>query len=80
MAADAEYRLAPEAEETVGSIFETARRAGGFGNGRYARNLFEQAVGRHALRLADAEPGALDHDALTTLTAADILAAASLLR
>jgi stage V sporulation protein K len=80
MAADAEYALAADAETAVAAIFETARRAGGFGNGRYARNLFEQAVGRHALRLADADPAALDHAALTTLTADDIAAAASLLR
>lgn len=41
-----------------------------FGNGRLVRNLVEQIVGRHALRLADDQD--ITDDELTTITAADV--------
>ena len=79
MATDAEYSIAPEADEVLRAILAEARRDPGFGNGRFVRNLFEQAIGRHAVRLAAGEddPG---HDDLTTITAADLASAAALLR
>ena len=56
------------------------RRTEGFGNARFSRNLFEQAINRHALRLAEGTPiGTLDRTSLTTLEPADFLEAARLL-
>ncbi len=79
MADQAEYSIAPDAEPTLVAILDEARTRPGFGNGRFVRNLFEQAVGRHAVRLARAD-GELDRDALTTLTSDDLAAAAELVR
>jgi type VII secretion ATPase EccA len=74
-----EYRLAPGTEDALRGIFDGAERTEGFGNARFARTIFEQALNTQALRLAGvngAELGELDADALTTLTADDVLAAA----
>ena len=49
------------------------------GNARFARTLFEQSIGRQALRLTRDEgraPDALDREDVATLTAEDIAAAA----
>ena len=51
----------------------------GFGNARFARTLFEQALNAQALRLARVEGAALtdlDRDELMTLRSEDFLAAA----
>jgi len=79
MAEAAEYRLADGVVDALLVIFDKAHRADGFGNGRYARNLFEQALNRQALRLAVGDVGALGEDELSTLTADDFDAAARLL-
>jgi AAA+ superfamily predicted ATPase len=74
-----EYRLGAGAAEALRSIFEGAARGEGFGNARFARTIFEQALNAQALRLAGAEGrelGEVAPDALTTLEAEDILAAA----
>ena len=60
LAAGADYELVPEAverfRETLG-----ARHAGtAFGNGRFARNALEAAIGHHAWRLRDIEAPTLD--------------------
>jgi len=49
-----EYALTGGAEEKVVEIFQSALGGDGqnFGNGRYVRNLFEQALRNQALRLA----------------------------
>lgn len=78
MAAAAEYRL-DDAVDALLVIFDKAHRAEGFGNGRYARNLFEQAINRQALRLSVGDVGALHEDELSTLTVDDFEAAARLL-
>jgi len=80
MATDADYSIADDADATLVEIFDKARAGGSFGNGRYARNLFEQALTRHALRLADAPDGELDRDTLSTLTIDDLTRAAERLR
>ncbi len=49
---DHEYELAEGAERALASIFDAARRGEGFGNARYARTIFEQALNAQALRLA----------------------------
>jgi stage V sporulation protein K len=78
-AAQSEYRLAVGASEALGRIFDQAQRGEGFGNARYARTLFEQALNAQALRLAGAEGVGLerlDPEELSDLTAGDFAAAA----
>jgi stage V sporulation protein K len=78
-AADNEYELAAGAEDALRGIFDAAKRGEGFGNARYARTIFEQALNAQALRLAGVsgqELGALEPDELTVLTGEDVLAAA----
>ncbi len=79
MAADAEYRLGPGADDALMVIFDKAHRHTGFGNGRYARNLFEQAINRQALRLTGTDIASLGRDELSTLTNDDFESAARLL-
>ena len=79
MAGDAEYTLEPAAIETLRQIFENAQRGEGFGNARFARTIFEQALNRQALRLARVEGrdlAELDRADVTTLTADDVATAA----
>jgi hypothetical protein len=74
-----EYRLAEGAESELRRIFERAERGEGFGNARFARTIFEQALNAQALRLAGdagAPPRGLGSAELTSLTAADLAAAA----
>jgi stage V sporulation protein K len=78
-AADNEYRLAEGAEAELLRIFDRAPRGQGFGNARYARTIFEQALNAQALRLAGvsgAPLGRLDASELTSLTADDFATAA----
>jgi SpoVK/Ycf46/Vps4 family AAA+-type ATPase len=79
MASDAEFVVDADAEASLANVFDKAQRMPGFGNARYARNLFEQAVNRQALRLSAAGAGRIDRDALLTLTADDVDAAARVL-
>jgi stage V sporulation protein K len=74
-----EYRLEPGAEEALRAVFDGARRGEGFGNARFARTIFEQALNAQALRLAGVDGAALEAlepDALTALAAEDVAAAA----
>jgi stage V sporulation protein K len=74
-AADHEYVLREGAEEVLRAVLDGAVRGEGFGNARFARTLFEQALNAQALRLA----GRLDElgaDELMALTADDLAAAA----
>ncbi|NND74265.1 MAG: AAA family ATPase [Ilumatobacter sp.] len=65
-----EYHLDGGAAAKLADVIEAEPRGRGFGNARFVRNVFEGAVGLHALRLADvADP---TDEQLTTLTAADI--------
>jgi stage V sporulation protein K len=77
--ADYEYELAAGAEDALRSIFDAAKRGEGFGNARYARTIFEQALNAQALRLAGVsgrELEALEPEELTVLTGEDVVAAA----
>ena len=79
LAAEHEYELGPGAEEALERILARAARGEGFGNARYARTIFEQALNRQALRLARLKGRALeelDRDEVTTLEAADLVEAA----
>lgn len=79
LAAEVDYGFAPDVDEALANIFDKAHRHAGFGNGRYARNLFERAINRQAVRLADGDVEGLDRNMLTTLTRDDFDAAATLL-
>ncbi len=65
-----EYHLGGGARVRLVEIIDDEPRDRGFGNARFVRNVFEQAVAMHAVRLADvAQP---TRDQLTTLTADDL--------
>jgi len=53
MAADADYSTAPACLDRFREILAATPRGEGFGNGRFARNVLEGAIGRHAWRLRD---------------------------
>ncbi len=79
LAADAEYELGPGAAEALERIFAAADHGEGFGNARFARTIFEQALNRQALRLAQvdgAELAELDREDVITLAAGDLVEAA----
>jgi AAA+ superfamily predicted ATPase len=71
------YSLAEGAEAALRTTFGSARRGERFGNARFARTLFEQALNMHALRLTRGQ-GLTDvsSSALQELTEEDFLAAA----
>jgi SpoVK/Ycf46/Vps4 family AAA+-type ATPase len=74
-----EYRLAEDAEETLRRILANPVRGEGFGNARFARTLFEQALNAQALRLAQVqgtELASLERDELMRLRSEDLLVAA----
>ncbi|MFF1821830.1 AAA family ATPase [Kribbella sp. NPDC058245] len=49
----ADYELVPEALDRFREILTETPRGQSFGNGRFARNTLEAAIGRHAWRLRD---------------------------
>jgi stage V sporulation protein K len=74
-----EYELAAGAEETLRGILANPVRGEGFGNARFARTLFEQALNAQALRLAQVqgtELASLERDELMRIRSEDLLAAA----
>jgi type VII secretion ATPase EccA len=78
-AGESEYRLTEDAERALRRIFDAAQRGEGFGNARYARTIFEQALNAQALRLAGVSGRALEEleaEELMRLEAEDVLAAA----
>src|SRR4051794_24773530 len=77
-ASDGEYVLDEAAEIELRRILDGVERRQGFGNARYARTLFEQALNAQALRLAgDGRPvEELGPEDLTRIEPADIGAAA----
>src|SRR5438445_1255972 len=77
-AADSEYKLDPGATEAVRRILDSAKRGERFGNARFARTLFEQALNAHAVRLASRLDESTPAE-LSCLTADDVLAAATIL-
>ncbi len=75
-----EYRVTETAAAELRRIFDRAQRGEGFGNARYARTIFEQALNAQALRLASGdELERLPADALVTLSDTDFAAAAEAL-
>ena len=79
LAGEYEYAFDDGAREALRDILAGAARGEGFGNARFARTLFEQALNAQALRLArveGAELAELERSELMTLRAPDLLAAA----
>ena len=77
-AVDHEYRLGEGSERTLRAIFDAARRGEGFGNARFARTIFEQALNTHALRLASGEIETATTEELVLLTPEDLVGASRL--
>jgi stage V sporulation protein K len=78
-ARDNEYVLGEGAPEALRSILAGAARGERFGNARFARTLFEQALNAQALRLAGVdghELAGLEREELMTLRPGDFAAAA----
>ncbi len=76
------YELADGSDRALRDVFAGCVRGEGFGNARFARTLFEQALNAQALRLTDEAGGELSglgENELKTLTADDLLAAAAAL-
>lgn len=70
MAGGQEYHLTGVARDRLVDVVEAEPRGRGFGNARFVRNVFEQAVSMHAVRLA--EVAAPTREQLVTLDEADI--------
>jgi SpoVK/Ycf46/Vps4 family AAA+-type ATPase len=60
IAEKSDYALTEDARRRVRHDLEATARTPAFGNGRFVRNVFEHAVGRHAWRLQDAVDPSLD--------------------
>ena len=75
-AAGSQYVLDADVEAKLRAIFENAERDESFGNARFARTLFEQALNAQALRLGEGAVESLGSDELTRLTTADLVAGA----
>ena len=79
---DYAYEITAGAEQALRAIFDGAQRGEGFGNARYARTIFEQALNAQALRLAGLSGRSLEElgpEELTTLTDDDVVSAATAL-
>ncbi len=80
MAGEADYALGDGAEKAIKAILKRAVRDEAFGNARYARNLFEQAISRQAMRLSEsAAVGGLDRSSVATIEVVDFQEAAKIL-
>ena len=65
------YKLSENARDVLIPMFEKALLSGDFGNGRFARNLVEQAQLAQVMRLSKCDLGRLSGDELVTLTGED---------
>ena len=65
--------LEDAALQKLGTIFETARKQSDFGNGRYVRNVLEQAKMNQASRLLEYDFDAITTEEITTIKAVDIV-------
>jgi AAA+ superfamily predicted ATPase len=70
LAEAADYELVPEAVDKFREILAATPRDSSFGNGRFARNVLEAAIGRQAWRLRDVT--APTKDELRQILAADL--------
>lgn len=73
IASDKGLTLTGEAMDKLSSIFEVAKNQEDFGNGRYVRNLIEQARMAQASRLVAMDYDAVTRDDIATLLPEDIV-------
>jgi SpoVK/Ycf46/Vps4 family AAA+-type ATPase len=66
-------KLEKEALDKLEGVFEAARSNTDFGNGRYVRNIFEQAKMNQASRLLEKDFDDITSDEITTITEEDIV-------
>ena len=66
--------LAPEARAKLTGIFDSARKTDDFGNGRYVRNLIENAHMEQCNRLANMNVCDVTDDDIRMLAPEDIVA------
>ena len=66
-------KLEREALDKLEKAFDVARACGDFGNGRYVRNVFEQAKMNQASRLLEKDFDSITTEDVTTITAEDIV-------
>jgi Holliday junction resolvasome RuvABC ATP-dependent DNA helicase subunit len=71
LAADADFEPTTGCLDAFRLLLARTPRGTGFGNGRFARNTLDAAVGRHAWRLRDVTEPTVEQ--LRTLTPADLL-------
>jgi hypothetical protein len=71
LASAADYDVTDEVEKRFREMLHGIRRGPTFGNGRYARNVLEAAVGQHAWRLRDVEQPTVEQ--LRTLEPEDLV-------
>ncbi|MDO5696991.1 MAG: AAA family ATPase [Dermatophilus congolensis] len=65
-----DYDISPEAEARFREIVAATPRDATFGNGRFARNTFEGAIGRHAVRIRGVKDPSTDQ--LRTIERVDL--------
>src|SRR6188472_3843976 len=71
LAEGADYDLPADVEARFREMLKGIRRGPTFGNGRYARNVLEAAIGQHAWRLRDIEEPTVEQ--LRTLAPEDLV-------
>lgn len=74
MAKEHSMKLTPDAEDAALAIFRNAVKIHDFGNGRFVRNVLEQAQMRMSRRLSAENTATLTTEQLTTLCAEDFAA------
>ena len=74
MVADSDYTLTPEASEATQRLLERKweARDSSFGNARLVRNLVEESIQRHSVRLSASVLADLTTAQLSSLEPADI--------
>ena len=66
-------KIEKEALNKLEKAFDVAKSENDFGNGRYVRNVFEQAKMNQASRLLEGDFEAFTADEITTITVDDII-------
>ena len=66
-------KIETAALEKLERAFDAAKANNDFGNGRYVRNVFEQAKMNQASRLLEKDYDSITSDEITTITEEDIV-------
>ena len=65
------FVLSPDSDVCLLNIFEKARSEENFGNGRFARNLYEKSIRNLSVRVT--KSGVFNKETLTTVLPEDII-------